>query len=303
MRQSTGGLPVTATAWLVIAICAIFGIQCIDAAYFHGEWTGRLALFGPDILRGQVWELLTFQFLHGGILHLLCNAMALWWVGRYAENLMGRNRMLLAYFGSGLVGGMLEAALAILFPLQSAGVIMGASAGIAGLTAIFCLRERDSTILIAGIVPVRSLHFLYGFAGISLFFVLVPVGPHWAHAAHLGGLLTGALWVWRGWFHEYQPLPGQELLQQWVSGWKRRSQRSSFRPRLMPDSESDSVMMPRIEARSFGREKTSSPLPRTEYISREVDPILEKIAAHGMNSLSDDEHRILREAKRRMTER
>ena len=54
------------------------------------------------------------------------------------------------------------------------------------------------------------------------------------------------------------------------------------------------------------RSKSSSEeeeLPPTEFISKEVDPILDKISAHGIHSLTPRERQILEEARAKMRKR
>ena len=51
--------------------------------------------------------------------------------------------------------------------------------------------------------------------------------------------------------------------------------------------------------------KSSKPpeLTEEEFISREVDPILEKISAHGIHSLTEKERKILESARSRLSHR
>lgn len=279
----------------MIVLAVVFALQCIDNVYLHTGIQDWLVLSGIGLRHGFVWQLITFQFLHSGWLHVFFNLLGLWWMGIYCERLMGRWRMFTALVGCGTVGGLLQGGLMLIAPEHYGSYSVGASAGISGLTAIFCLLERDSIIRLWGIVPIPAIVFLYGFGALSLFFTVVPAeGGSVAHAAHLGGILAGVLWVRRGYYQEYQPLPGQELWE-WL------------RHRLRPQKRA-SVPWPASEWRSrrvLTSEKSNPPgaPQRDEFITREVDPILEKIAAHGIQSLTPAEREILQSARQRMAGR
>ena len=66
----------------------------------------NLALSLDGIKQGHVWELLSFQFMHGGWLHLLLNCWVLYMFGREVELALGKVRFLVLYF-SGCVAGVL----------------------------------------------------------------------------------------------------------------------------------------------------------------------------------------------------
>jgi len=55
---------------------------------------------------GYVWQLLTFQFMHGNFLHLLLNCWAIFMFGREVEQALGRKSFLTLYLSSGVIGGL-----------------------------------------------------------------------------------------------------------------------------------------------------------------------------------------------------
>lgn len=273
----------------MVLFVAAFVLQAVDSVYSHfGIWN-YLALSSEGLSHGYVWQLITFQFLHGGVLHLFCNLAGIWWVGNYLESLMGGRRLLIAWVGCGTIGGIAEAILQAVFPSYFGGAVVGASAGIAGLLSIFCLLNRDARILFMFVIPIRAIHYLYGFGVFCLFFILVPAMPGIAHAAHLFGLLSGVYWVRQGWHHDYQILPGQEWLERIRFRFQRRN---SGRPAQKP---SNRTIVP------FPTQP--QPRPRDEFIAREVDPILEKIAAHGIQSLTAEERAVLQNARNKISGR
>ena len=197
--------------------------------------------------------------------------------------------MLIAWLGFGTCGGIAEALVQTALPIYHGGGVVGASAGLTGLMAIFCLLNKNASILLMYVIPVRALYFLYGFAAFCLFFIVVPAMPGIAHAAHLFGLLAGVYWVRQGWHHDYQPLPGEE----WFGRLRFRFQQGKSVRLAQKPSNRTIVPFP----------TQPQPRPRDEFIAREVDPILEKIAAHGIQSLTAEERAVLQNARNKISGR
>jgi hypothetical protein len=182
----------------------------------------------------------------------------------------------------------------VLFPLHFGFYTFGASAGSIGIFAIFVLLMPQTEIRWNFILPVPAMALLWVTGAISLFFTLVPSqrGGGVAHAAHLGGILAGIAWMKLGWHRDFVQLPWEG----WFSGrrlFPRRSQRGNF---IAAKSAKISVSR---------RAKSENPadLPEEEFISREVDPILDKISQHGIQSLTERERKILEAARNKMAKR
>lgn len=276
---------VSATAALIAVNLVVFVFQNINAVYLHWPVERELALSRAGLENGKLWQLFTFQFLHLGSWHFICNAIGLFFLGRLLESSLGQGRMLEVYFGSSFLGGVLQATLALILPSYFGMPTMGASAGVCGLLAAFALLERDRTLLFMFVLPIRAWYLLLFTLAVTVFFVLVPSEPGVAHAAHLGGLLGGmgyVHWILRrerrlfAWSHAAPDRPWREELV--------RARYGESRSRRRPDPAPED-------------------LPPAEFISREVDPILDKISAHGLQSLSERERRILEQARARMLKR
>lgn len=284
------------TTILLIALFVCFVIQKIAEGVCGPSLVDSwFALSRDGIREGRIYQLLTFQFMHGNWLHLLGNMFTLYFFGRAVEESLGRKAMLRLYLMAGTFGGLLQIALAFLFPIYFAQAVVGASAGIFGLIAAFATRAPDQpiTMLIYFFpVTVQAKILLLGEAIISLIGMLGPLVHFYgmtgniAHAAHLGGMITGIFYIrwgarvatpfefWKPFVKRRTPPPKREL----VSASPRRAWRSA----------------------------SSSPtedLPPAEFISREVDPILEKISAQGINSLTERERQILEAARNKMAKR
>jgi membrane associated rhomboid family serine protease len=278
----------TITTALIVASVAAFLLQTIyqNAGEAQTVFVRKyLALSHAGLSRGYFWQPLTFQFLHGGFFHLLLNMVCLYFFGRFLEERMGRMPFLKLYLISGVVGGLCQAALGLISKNQFGGVTVGASAGVYGLIAAFSLLEPNAIIRLWFIVPIRSIYFMYIAGGISVFYLLFPSAPGIAHAAHLGGLLAGAAylrWPRLHSFFDRHPYPPD-------SGYRRR-------PLI-------SVRRARAASWTKDQEDTLRDISPTDFISREVDPILDKISAKGIQSLTPQEREILEAARSKMRRR
>ena len=270
--------------WMMIVLTVIFAFQCINKVYLRLPIDLWLPLTTTGIQHGQIWQFLTFQFVHVNLWHLAGNLLALWFFGRYVENILGPRKFLIAYFLSGFAGAALQGALMLMFPHHFGSALYGASAGLSGIFAIFATLESQSEIRLYFVFPIKARVLLYVFAGIALFFTVVPTPDEGgvAHAAHLGGLLAGLAylrWDARRLPITWNPLQGRRRKRQLVQA---AAQITRWRGT---------------------REQQSPELPPEEFISREVDPILDKISAHGIHSLTPRERQILEAARAKMAKR
>jgi membrane associated rhomboid family serine protease len=280
MRDSGEGNRSTAMTIFWVIIVA-FLLQQVDAVYNSGRLNFALALSPAGIRKGYVWEFITFQFLHAGWWHLFFNLFALWSFGRVVEQILGTKRFLQVYFGAGVVGGIFQVIFGFIAPQIWGYSTVGASAGICGIIAVTTMIDPHSTISFWGI-PIRAKPFLIGFTCFSIFGIVVPF-DRTAHAAHLGGIAAGIAFV--RWFMN--------------NDWS--FPKFNFRPRSRPREL--------VSAPAGGFWKKSKPMPPEEdipsgdFISKEVDPILDKIHAHGLQSLTDHERKILEAARSKMSKR
>ena len=199
--------PVT-NALLFVNACAFIAQVLVQKFFprFPLEQYFGLSLGG--LQEGFLWQLLTFQFLHGGIFHLLLNCWGIYVFGHAVEETLGRKQMLKLYLLSGAAGGGLHVLGSIFFPAHFGVVtaygfthynsVVGASAGLFGLMAAFATMfpEHDLKVLLLFVYPVTvSARVLVCVcAGVSLVGLLLT-RSNVAHGAHLGGMLAGFLYV------------------------------------------------------------------------------------------------------------
>jgi len=141
------------------------------------------ALVRERVAAGEYWRLLSATFLHGGVDHLVGNAIALYILGMVCEHAFGRSQFVLLYVVSALAGSLVSV-------LTSPGPSVGASGAIFGLqgAAIVLFRSHRDRLLLrdrrVGVVLV--VWAIYTIVG-GLMTPLIDNG------AHVGGALGGAL--------------------------------------------------------------------------------------------------------------
>jgi membrane associated rhomboid family serine protease len=231
---------------------------------------------------GFVWQLLTFQFMHAGLLHLVVNCWAIYVFGRTIEETLGWKKFLILFLSSGVVGGICQVLVALLWPDLFGGPVVGASAGGFGLIAAFAVLfpERELVMLLFFIIPVRlSAKMLLMLSAVLAVAGIVFQFDHVANAAHLGGMLTGVVFIRQfiqgRWIQSGGAAPGE-----FITGWVGKS--------------------------SLWRSASNKPeedLSTDEFVKSEVDPILDKISRHGIHSLTARERDILEKARSRMAKR
>jgi len=149
----------------------------------------------------QLWQLITYSFLHGSVMHLLLNMYALWLFGTRMELVWGSSAFALYYFFC--VGGAGLVQLVVATVAAGEGGIyptVGASGGIFGLLLAFGLtfpNERLMLIFPPVVLKAKWLVLIYG--GIELWAGVTGTEEGVAHFAHLGGMFFGYLLLryWR----------------------------------------------------------------------------------------------------------
>lgn len=154
-------------------------------------WPLQSGLFWP-------WQLVTYAFLHGSMLHLFFNMFGLWMFGTEIERLWGPRRYLQFLLASVLTA----AAAQLLFTLTNGSQVptVGASGALFGLLLAFGMLFPNRVIMpLFPPIPMKAKVFVAVFGGLELLLGLTG-GSGIAHFAHLGGMLGGFLMIryWRG---------------------------------------------------------------------------------------------------------
>ena len=213
MRQPDYGRRTSLTVALIIVNAIVFVFELLVSGNPHSLFIEDhyFALSGDGLKSGFVWQLLTFQFMHAGLLHIFLNCWAIYVFGRAIEETLGWKKFLVLYLSSGVVGGICQVLVALLWPGLFGGPVVGASAGVFGLVAAFAVLfpERELLLLLFFVLPVRlsAKMLLMLSAVLALAGIVFPIS-HVANAAHLGGMLAGVVFIrqfiqGRGWQWEF----------------------------------------------------------------------------------------------------
>jgi membrane associated rhomboid family serine protease len=284
MRDDYPRQRTSVVAWLLSATVASYVLQFVFLRWFGagGMLESLFALSVPNLKAGKIWTLLTYGALHdtSNLLHIVANLLGLYFLGRVLEPMLGPRRFFWVYAGAIMAGGALWTAT---HWLGGGELVVGASAGVAGLFIIFACfyPNQPITFLLFFFLPVTlkpkylaialSLIELLGFLFYEIMGAVSPIGSSLAHSSHLGGMAAG--WIYFRYLHN--------------ANWH-----------LTP-AKTD-IQLPRW----FGKQEKhpASTVQKVNVASREdlraeVDRILDKINSHGFGSLTADEKRRLDEAK------
>ena len=169
------GLNVLVFAAMAATLSTIAGFDPIQLVL----WGGNSATLD---LSGQWWRLLSYQFLHANLLHIVLNMWVMWNVGRLTERLYGSINLLFLYLVSGVFAGL---ASIVWNPMLVSVGASGSIFGILGALLAFLLRFRNET-------PSSVLRYwlpVLVFAAYNLF--IGATEPSIDNAAHVGGMITG----------------------------------------------------------------------------------------------------------------
>lgn len=193
---ATGNAPITKA--LIAINVAIYLVTAQQGAGLNspgGSLYDHWLLYGPLVAHGGWYRLVTAMFLHGFLLHIGFNMVALWFIGPPVEQYLGPVRYIGLYFVSGLAG---SAGALVQTPLTP---VVGASGAIFGILGAMMILEWQITGRLAGQAMtwiLINLVISFSFSGIS-----------WG--GHIGGLIGGILVTlgyahWRGGRAQYGQL-------------------------------------------------------------------------------------------------
>jgi membrane associated rhomboid family serine protease len=225
-----------------------------------------------------VWRLIGFQFLHANSMHLLFNMVALFFFGPMVERYLGAKRYLAFYLLCGICGALLYLALNLLgyvVALFTHGPVaipwllfnspyqplVGASAGIFGVLMAGAYLAPNEMVALFFVLPMRLVTLAYGLVILAVVTVAFGGPNAGGEAGHLGGAAAGFYFI----RHPHH-LHGFFDFLGWVDPTSHHYRRG--------------------RGARGGR-------------GSEVDRVLAKVTATGLDSLSEREKRILREAAER----
>jgi membrane associated rhomboid family serine protease len=244
---------------------AVFVTQLFLDAYQPGFVREYLALSDQGLRAAYGWQFITAAFLHDGPWHLLGNMFLLYLLGRDVESIIGQRQFLFLY-----LTGTLAGELGHLFLMPENSALLAASGGPAAVLVAYAaiLPELELTSMIFFLLPVRlkAKHLGYGAFTLAVLGIVFDRTATIAHSSFLGGCLAG-------WFYAH------------LLGFGR------------PSILQRALRQRRAEAERY-RAMTAE-----QFISEEVDPLLDKISREGIASLTRSERRLLAKAREKMAEK
>jgi membrane associated rhomboid family serine protease len=193
-----------AVKWLVIINAAVLLLTTLMGATnedIAGAFRAIFALTPYVVVRGWIWQLVSYSFLHQGILHLLFNMLGLWMFGAQFEQDWGTKKFLEFYFFC-VIGAALST-IAVSYTgiggVSPMTPTIGASGGVFGILMAFGMIYGEREVMLFPIpFSIKAKYFVAGIAFITLIEAISASsgrGSAVAYSAHLGGLLFGFLYV------------------------------------------------------------------------------------------------------------
>ena len=184
-RQST--IPTVIFA-LLIANGLVFALQQFSPRFMFVNFA--LWPFGEPNSPFAAWQLLTYGFLHGDVMHLAFNMFMLWMFGKELEGQMGSQRFLIYYMtgvvGAGIVQLIVAGTQGGIYPT------VGASGGVFSLLLAFGMTFPNRMImLLFPPIPMKAKYMVILFGVMELYLGVSGSAPGVANFAHLGGMLFG----------------------------------------------------------------------------------------------------------------
>ena len=243
---------------------AVFVAQEVLQAYQPGFVAQYLGLSYRGIDQAYAWQFLSAMLLQAGVLSFAANTFLLYFIGRDLESILGAKHFLYLFLG-GVIGGELGH----LFLMPSTTVLFAATGGVAALVVAFAiiLPELEVAGSLFFVLPLKlkAKHLAVALFAAGAVLVIFVRGGIISHSAWLGGGAAG--WLYAHLLGFGRPSFLQRAL-------RRRHLEGERRHQMSLD----------------------------DFISLEVDPLLEKISRSGFASLTRRERRTLDEVRTKMAE-
>ncbi|WP_179336286.1 rhomboid family intramembrane serine protease [Winogradskyella costae] len=227
----------------------------------------------------QPWSLITYGFLHNGLLHLAFNMLFLYYLSRITTNLFRDKMVLNIYFLGIIFGGLAYLAVANLMPsnvFNTSGVLVGASAGVSALLLFVAAYMPNSEIRLFNSFNVKWKYIAMVIVGLDLFRMSLGLNQG-GYVAHFGGYLLGYIYATK-------LLKGTDI----GKGFERTM--DSFMNLFKPKSNLKTVHKNKTKSTAAKKTKNSSDALDKQ---KKIDTILDKISKSGYESLTADEKSFL----------
>lgn len=264
----------------VLALLAnqVFAMYMGDRGVDLNSYLGLYYIGSPYF---QVYQLVTYMFMHGGWVHLIFNMFALWMFGGIIERVWGGKKFLFYYLACGVGAGLTQEAVQFLGLASAYSSTVGASGAIFGILLAFGMLFPDERLFIIPIpFPIKAKWLVIGYGALELVQAF-GYNDGVAHFAHLGGMIFGYFLIryWAkhpgrgGYYDSADPF---DKLRNAYGNWRKRQTQRQTRRQPRDDKGQDWD----YEARQRRKQE-------------EIDRILDKIRKSGYDSLTWEEKQTL----------
>lgn len=177
------------------------GTQLIEVFALWPVVPSGAMIYGVAAPHFQIWQLFSYSFLHGGVMHLLLNMYALWMFGSRIEQVFGSKNMAKYYIVCVLGAALVQLFVASLSAREGAIYpTIGASGGVFGILLAFGMTfPNERLMLIFPPVILKAKWFVLIYGAVELWAGITGTTVSIAHFAHLGGMLFGYILL-RYWY-------------------------------------------------------------------------------------------------------
>lgn len=217
------------------------------------------------------YTIISYQFVHYGLFHLVFNMISLYWFGQFLENVLGNTKTVFIYLFGGITGALGTIILFSILPnLDPNTSLIGASAGIAAIIVAAATISPTAEVRLFIIGNVQLRYIALGLILINL--VAIPgfsnVG---GSMAHLGGALFGYLFIKQLQAGTDLSKPYHQLLDMIAGVFSKKSKLKV----------------------AYKNPSTNPVRKKVNSKQKELDLILDKISKSGYDSLSAEEKEFL----------
>ena len=295
--------------FLAVLATVVFQLRGVDLANIGGLHFFLASDF-------QLFQFITYMFLHANLTHIFFNMFALWMFGCVVENVWGPRKFLFYYISCGVGAGLMQemvqffdfyfrisaqdptVALTDLFAIGqqlshqlNGWTTIGASGATYAVLLAFGMIFPNERIFIFPLpIPIKAKWFVVGYAAIELFSAIGSSGDGVAHMAHLGGMLFGFLMI-RYWNSHPDSRYNRSNGQAFFDNLKH-----NFDKRRAPKTDMHAEQGGRAATKEDDMEYNA----RKKQNQEEIDAILDKIRKSGYDSLTKEEKQRLFDASRNL---
>ncbi|HEX4482070.1 MAG TPA: rhomboid family intramembrane serine protease [Rudaea sp.] len=196
------------TAALLVANILLFLVQQAQPDFMLAHFAlwpighyeqAQLSDGTPISVGFEIWQVVTYAFLHGSFGHIAFNMIALWSIGGQVELALGTQRFIIYYFACVLGAAAAQLATVALMTPTEFYPTLGASGGVFGVLLAFAYLFPQAKIMVMVPIPIPARIAAIGYLAIEFFLGVTGRQAGVAHFAHLGGALVGLLLLvfWR----------------------------------------------------------------------------------------------------------